>query len=97
MPEPNRPPWRIASDLDGKAIGWLVDQRMTVWLQCDACPHEVKWEPADLDRKFAKVRGSAMAHIAPRLRCGRCRSEWLRISMIAGSALSMGGETVVRG
>ena len=96
MPEPNRPPWRIVSELDGKAIWWLVDQRVTVLIQCDACPHEARWKPADLDRKFARVRGKTMAYIAPRLRCSRCRSEWVRVSMIAGSVLSMGGGPATR-
>jgi hypothetical protein len=80
MPEPNRPPWRIAEGLGGVAIWRLVERNVTLVITCDACPHFAKRASADLERRFRRQRGRTLAWIAPKLRCSRCRSEWLRIS-----------------
>ena len=88
MPEPNRAPWLIDGRLGGWAVWKLVENRVTVAIKCDACGHVAEWRPVDLDRKFAGARGRNMTWIAPRLRCSRCRSNWVRISMTPGSLMS---------
>jgi hypothetical protein len=88
MPEPNhRPPWQIAGKLGGWAIWQLVEQRVTLVIECDACPNVAKWAPADLNRHLGMVRGRSLAWVAPYLRCSRCKSEWIRISQEKGSML----------
>ncbi|MDR3513451.1 MAG: hypothetical protein P4L73_17570 [Caulobacteraceae bacterium] len=87
MPEPSRPPWRIADGLGGLAIWSLVDQRVTLVIECDSCPHFAKWTPADLDRRFRRHRGRSLSWIAPRLRCSRCKSNWVRISAERGAVV----------
>ncbi|QUD90581.1 hypothetical protein [Phenylobacterium montanum] len=89
MPEPTRrPPWQIDDKLGGWPIWSLVEQRATIQIECDSCPHFAQWTPADLDRKFRKARGDTFARIAPKLRCTRCRSNWVRVSLAKGSFLA---------
>jgi hypothetical protein len=80
MPEPNRPPWRIADALSGFPIGDLIDTGVTVIIACESCRHEAAWSPGDLARRFDKAREATLNRIGPRLRCGKCRSEWVRLS-----------------
>ena len=82
MPEPNRrPPWRIADGLGPWAVWQLVDQRVVLAIACDSCPHAARWGPDQLRRRFRRHQGRTIAWIAPRLRCSKCRSEWIRISL----------------
>lgn len=81
MPEPSgRPPWRIEPALERLSIRLLVESRETVLIRCDACPHVARWLPDDLKQRFRANLGATFARIAPRLRCQRCRSEWVRVS-----------------
>ena len=79
MPEPNRPPWRIADALGGSPIGDLIDSKVTVILECESCRHRAAWSAGDLARRFGKVREATLNRIAPKLRCRACRSEWVRL------------------
>jgi len=66
MPEPNRPPWRVEDQLGGWPIWSLTEQRVTVVIACDACPHSAKWTPVDLDRRLGQHRVRfALAHDRP--------------------------------
>ena len=87
MPEPNRPPWQIQGDLGGWPFWSLVEQRVTVILECEACHHEARWTPAEIDRRSKKVRSKNFGWIARKLRCSKCRSEWVRISLAPGCFL----------
>jgi len=89
VPEPShRPPWRIEDRLGGWPIWSLIEQRATILIQCDACQHLARWTPEDLGRKLRRSRGHTIARIAPRLRCARCRSNWVRVSLAQGSFLA---------
>jgi hypothetical protein len=90
MPEPNhRPPWQIAEQLQGWAIWQLVEMKVAIRIECDACYHVARWSPADMNRRLFKHRGRTLAWIGGKLRCSRpgCRSNWVRISPEAGSQL----------
>ena len=79
MPEPNGPPYQIAGDLGGWPIWTLIDQRVTVKLECAACHHQAEWSPEYMQRRFPKLRGKPLWWLAPKLRCFRCRSHYVRL------------------
>lgn len=80
MPEPNqRPPWRIEEGLGQVPLWILVEQRISVMLECDNCRHKAEWSPDYMGRALSKVRGENLHSIASRLRCVECRSEWVRV------------------
>ena len=89
MPEPNRPPWLIAEDLRAWSIWQLVEMGVTLVIRCDACGHEARWSPRQIDRRLSHIRGKTLAYVASRLRCSEvgCRSEWLRISAAPGAII----------
>lgn len=79
MPEPNRPPWRIETVLSGFSIGELITTRMTVILECESCRHKATWSSEDLARRLGAARETTLDRIGPKLRCGTCRSNWVRV------------------
>jgi hypothetical protein len=79
MPEPNRLPWRIEEGLAGTPLGTLIQERTVIVLDCDSCPNRVRWGAEDLERRFQRRRNLTLGEIGPRLRCSKCRSEWVRI------------------
>jgi len=89
MPEPNRPPWLIAEDLRAWSIWQLVEMGVTLVIHCEACSHEARWPPREIERRLRRVRGKNLAYVASRLRCSEagCRSEWLGISAAPGAII----------
>jgi hypothetical protein len=87
MPEPSRPPWKIAGDIADWAVWQLADMRITVVIACDACHHTANWSPDDLRRRLSRYRGRKFQWFASRLRCSQCRSPWVRVSAAPGSML----------
>jgi hypothetical protein len=85
MPEPNRHPWRIAPDLDNVPISQLLERCLDIALECEACPHVATWTPEDVRQRLGGNANKTFNALAKRLRCSRCRSGWVRISL-AGSA-----------
>ena len=80
MPEPNRTPWRVAPDIADRTVSQLIEGRVSVVLDCESCPHMATWTPTDVGRRLGRHRDKTLNALAPRLRCSRCRSEWVRIS-----------------
>jgi len=80
MPEPNRSPWRVAPDLTGFPVRDSITASLSVRLVCEGCRHEARWSPEDLGRRFAKTPDTTFNRIGSRLRCSRCRSDWVMIS-----------------
>ena len=80
MPEPNRPPWRVADDLSGFAFRDIIAARLSVRLVGESCRHKVEWSPDDLGRRFEKTPDATFNRVGRRLRCGKCRSDWVMIS-----------------
>jgi hypothetical protein len=52
---------------------------VTVIIECESCRHKASWSPEDLARRFDTARETTLNRIGPKLRCGRCRSEWVRL------------------
>ena len=80
MPEPNRPPFRIEQRIEGWQLSQIADAKLSLVVLCDACPNFRGWKPMELRRDFVDAPIEA---IAPRLRCGRCRSAWIRVGATA--------------
>lgn len=80
MPEPNRTPWQVHKDIAGY-YGWqLLESGLTLVIECDACGRTTEWPTRFLARYFAKLQRVRMPEIASRLRCGKCRSNWVKVS-----------------
>jgi transcriptional regulator GlxA family with amidase domain len=84
MPEPNRLPWRIDPEIAQVAFWRLIEQRITVVLECTACHHKAEWPPNELERLFRRQSGKTLAWYAHRLRCRACRSEWVSVAAKEG-------------
>jgi hypothetical protein len=80
MPEPNRPPWQVHKDI-APLYGWqMVESGLTLVVQCDACGRVAKWPPRLVARYLGKLKRVRMPEIASRLRCGKCRSNWVKVA-----------------
>ena len=80
MPELNgRPPFTIDPKIAGWPLWTLIDQKTTVMVECDACHHRAAWSPGYMAKAFAAYRGKSLWWFAGRLRCGRCRSNYVRL------------------
>ncbi|HEX4184194.1 MAG TPA: hypothetical protein VHY34_13145 [Caulobacteraceae bacterium] len=80
MPDPNRLPWRIDDRLAGMTLGALIEQRAVIVIDCDSCPNVARWTAKDMERRFHRQRHLTLREIGPKLRCSKCRSEWVRIA-----------------
>ena len=81
MPEPNRPRYRIETQLQGLHMWEIADARRELVVMCDACPNFRIWKPHELRRTFAKFRNTRIEDVAGHLKCRKCGSNWLRIGM----------------
>jgi hypothetical protein len=80
MPQPDhRPACVLASGLEHARVWELVDKKVSLTLACDNCHHKADWPPEMLARKFAKAKAARMGNVVHKLRCSRCRSNYLRI------------------
>jgi hypothetical protein len=80
MPEPgSRPPCAIEPDLAASPICWLVEDRVTVGLQCDNCHHKGEWSPDYMARELKRWLTRPLAEIGGQIRCTRCKSNWMHV------------------
>jgi hypothetical protein len=79
MPEPNRPPCLIEPAIADVAVVRLIEQQAAIGLACHACPHRALWSTAELRQRFSRRPTLTFRQLAPRLRCGRCKSEWIEV------------------
>ena len=79
MPEPNREPYRLQPELAGWAFWQLVEMRATVIIECDACHHKAEWTPEILRSRSRRMPSKNFKWIVRRLRCSKCRSNWLMV------------------
>jgi len=80
MPHPeNRLPFQIGDDLAQARIWELIDEKITLAIACDACHHKARWTPEMLEKKLGRKKVSRLVVIAHRIRCGRCRSFYIKI------------------
>jgi hypothetical protein len=79
MPEPNRTPWLVAPGLGDLRVVRLIEQEAVLCLVCHACRRRVSWGAGELRRRFCGQPTLSLRMLAPRLRCGSCRSEWIEV------------------
>lgn len=85
MPQPDhRPAARIAPDIAQVRVWQLVEAKATLAIECDNCHHAARWPPALIAKKFARHKANTLTNAAPRVRCGNCRSGYVRIWQVAG-------------
>jgi hypothetical protein len=78
MPEPNRSPALVDRGLHGIPFWMLIEQKAVLRLECEACRHAAVWTPEWMfARLFEHHRGKTVSDIAGRLRCAKCRSDWV--------------------
>lgn len=56
-----------------------IDANVSITIACDACHHEAVWTALYMRRKLAKWKGATFIRVAAKLRCGGCRSEYVRV------------------
>jgi hypothetical protein len=86
MPEPNRMPWIVDEAVVGVSIERLIEERAVIVLTCHGCWRDALWQAPELRRHFLGRLGLTFERIAPMLRCSECRSEWLQVVRLYGSA-----------
>ncbi|MFM9863970.1 MAG: hypothetical protein ACKVRO_10215 [Micropepsaceae bacterium] len=80
MPEPNRMPWQVHKDI-APLYGWqFVESGLTLVVECDGCGRVSEWPHRLVKRNFAKLGRKRMPDIASRMRCAKCRSNWVKVS-----------------
>jgi hypothetical protein len=80
VPQPEqRPTYVIADDLSQARVWELIDAQVTVMVGCDACHHTARWSPQFMDRKLARHKAAKLMTVAVKVRCGRCRSCYVRL------------------
>jgi len=80
MPEvENRPALRVTSDLLQLRVGEVIDQGVRLRISCDNCQHESIWTQGYMEKKLKKLRAESIRRMANKLRCGGCRSNYVRV------------------
>ncbi len=80
MPEPNhRPAFRVEADLAAVRVWEVMEMKLRLKISCDACGHESLWTPLFIEKRLARMRGLTLTRLASRLRCGGCRSNYVRV------------------
>ncbi len=80
MPHPeNRPAARLSPDLAGMRVRDAIATDLRLRISCDNCQHETVWTRGYMERKLQALHGLTLVRLAARLRCGGCRSEYIRV------------------
>ena len=80
MPHPeNRPAARVSPDLAGMHVRDAITTGLRLRISCDNCQHETVWTRGYMERKLKALHGLTLVLLAARLRCGGCRSEYIRV------------------
>ena len=75
----NAPACKIANDLIQMRVWEVVESGVRLKISCDNCHHETTWTRVYMEKRLRKWRGKTMATMAIRLRCGGCRSNYVRV------------------
>lgn len=91
MPEPNRAPWLVEPELEALPFARLIGEGVRIGLLCHACRRRVVWTAEDLSRRFPGRPRLTFKALAPRLRCGVCKSEWVQVARLRPASRPPGG------
>ena len=80
MPHPeNRPPARVSPDLAAMTVDEAIKSGLRIRISCDNCHHETVWTQGFMATALKRQRNLTIVRLAARLRCGGCRSEYIRV------------------
>ncbi len=80
MPHPeNRLPAKVTPDLISMRVWEAIEAGVRIKISCDNCHHETIWTRGFMEKKLQKQRGFTIIRLATRLRCGGCRSNYIRV------------------
>jgi hypothetical protein len=80
MPEvENRPACRVTGDLERLRVSEVIDKGIRLRISCDNCQHETIWTQGYMEKKLRKLRAQTLFRMALQLRCGGCRSNYVRV------------------
>ncbi len=74
-----RPAIRVERDLIQLRVWEVMEQRIWLKISCDNCFHETIWTEGYMEKKLKRWRGQTMFRMAQSLRCGGCRSNYVRV------------------
>jgi hypothetical protein len=72
--------------LAGSPICWLIEDKVTVALQCDNCHHKSEWSPEHMARELSRWLSRPLGDIRSQIRCARCKSNWVHVWRVESSA-----------
>lgn len=75
----SRPACRVAGDLLQLRVGEIIDRGVRLKISCDNCLHETTWTEGYMTKKLRKWRSQTLSCLAQQLRCGGCRSNYIRV------------------
>ncbi len=75
----NRTPAKVSPDLIAMHVWEAIETGVRIRLSCDNCHHETVWTRGDLEKTLKQQRGFTIIRLAARLRCGGCRSGYIRV------------------
>lgn len=80
MPHPeHRPAARVSPDLVQVRVREAIESNLRIRISCDNCQHETVWTRGYMERKLKQLHGLTLVRLAARLRCGGCRSGYIRV------------------
>ena len=80
LPHPeHRPAARVSPDLVQVRVGEAIEGDLRIRISCDNCQHETVWTRGYMEKKLKGRHDLTMLRLAARLRCGGCRSEYIRV------------------
>ncbi len=80
MPHPEyRVPYQVSPDLAPLRVGEVIDGDMRIKISCDNCNRETLWTRGFMEKRLRRQRAFTVDRLAARLRCGGCRSNYIRV------------------
>lgn len=74
-----RPACQVSADLASLRVAEVIDRGVRLRISCDNCQHETVWTQGYMDKKLRTLRTRTLSHVASKLRCGGCRSNYVRV------------------
>ena len=80
VPHPeNRVPYLVSPDLASMRVCELIEGNVRIKISCDNCSHETLWTQGFMEKRLRRQRNFPIDRLAARLRCGGCRSNYIRV------------------
>lgn len=80
MPHPDsRPAVQVERALIPLRVWEVIDNGMRLKISCDNCQHETLWTQGYMEKKLKRWRAQTVFRMAQSLRCGGCRSNYIRV------------------